>query len=47
MQEYDRMRTIFRIFKSDVKGLWVIEPAIALREASEKLNCKSHVILNA
>ena len=22
MQEYDRMMTIFRIFKSDVKGLW-------------------------
>lgn len=22
MQEYEKMRTIFRIFKSDVKGLW-------------------------
>ena len=32
---------------TDMKTGKVTEPAIALREASEKLNCKSHVILNA
>lgn len=32
---------------TDMKTGKVIEPVITLREASEKLNCKSHVILNA
>lgn len=32
---------------TDMKTGKVIEPVIALREASEKINCKSHVISNA
>lgn len=32
---------------TDMKTGKVIEPVITLREALEKLNCKSHVILNA
>ena len=32
---------------TDMKTGKVIEPVIALREASEKLNCKPHLISNA